>query len=198
MVLSNRSARRSGQLRPPSGPERITDRRWKLKDRPSASDPFVGIVRRHEKRGLQVVEPESLVRAWPVALNLAGTFKSPRRIPLTAVPTREDCLAERNEFELAVPILKRPDDSWLFGSATLARPALKSPPYADECGFDERALADVANTSGIRGGILPQAYKVRRGRECVRPSDDDCSGPSRGPALGPSRSKSPNSVESPS
>jgi hypothetical protein len=28
-----------------------------------------------------------------------------------------DCLAEQSEFELPVPILEQPDDSWLFGSA---------------------------------------------------------------------------------
>jgi hypothetical protein len=30
-----------------------------------------------------------------------------------------DSLAERNEFEPAVPILEQPDDSWLFGSTAL-------------------------------------------------------------------------------
>ncbi len=32
---------------------------------------------------------------------------------------RYDWLVERDEFELAVPILEQPDDSWLFGSVTL-------------------------------------------------------------------------------
>jgi hypothetical protein len=30
-----------------------------------------------------------------------------------------DWLAEQSEFELAVPILEQPDDSWLFGSIPL-------------------------------------------------------------------------------
>ena len=30
-----------------------------------------------------------------------------------------DWMAEQGEFELPVPILEQPDDSWLFGSTTL-------------------------------------------------------------------------------
>lgn len=58
---------RRGWTRGPSaGPKRITGCRWELKDRPNPPDPYVGTVRRQEERGLQVVEPELLVRAWLV------------------------------------------------------------------------------------------------------------------------------------
>ena len=44
--------------RPSAGPERVTGRRWKLKDRPRAPDPGGRVGRREKKGSLQVLQSE--------------------------------------------------------------------------------------------------------------------------------------------
>jgi len=58
--------RRGWASRPSARPKRIAGRGGQLKDRTGPPDPYVGTARRYEKRSLQVVQPELLVRAWLV------------------------------------------------------------------------------------------------------------------------------------